>query len=139
VLNPSNQRRAGTKSGSKFNTGIRAGVHFTAQRSHDKVGTLREVAIDRADAHPSLLRNLAHWSIDSRGFENSQCSSQERVYVALCVSAHGTRCTFVHGLVRLAAQFISLLLSGTMFRIVHNRSDVPFAFYRNADRFRPSF
>jgi len=139
AVNPFQQRLSGAKRGGKFSAGVRAGVHLAAQRSHHKVGTLREVAIDRADAHTGLLRNLAHRSIDSRGFENSQCCSQERVYVAPCVSAHGARRKFVRGFVRFAAQFIFPLLNGTLFRIVSNRSDVPLAFYRRRIAFTHHF
>lgn len=77
-----------------------------------------------------FLRHLAHRSIDPRGFKNCECSSQERIDVALRVSAHRMPWKSADGPVRLADQFIFPLLNGTVLRIVGNRSAVPVRFYR---------
>jgi hypothetical protein len=70
--------------------GVRAGVHFVTEDGHDKVGALRKVAINGADADAGLLCDFSHRSVYSRGGEHRHGRPEQRVDVALRVGAHAS-------------------------------------------------
>jgi hypothetical protein len=91
-LQPFRQCLAGRVLGGEERGGLRAGIDFVTKDGCDQVRTLRKVPVNGADADASLLCNLAHRSVYSRGREYRLGRLEQRIKVALRVGAHAAIC-----------------------------------------------
>jgi hypothetical protein len=59
-----------------------------AKDRRDQISALRKVAVDRANANASFLRDLAHWGLNSHFGEHCSRRLNHRLDVALSVSPY---------------------------------------------------
>jgi hypothetical protein len=67
---------------------VGAGVDFTAEDRGDQIGALRKVSVKGAKANASLVGNLPHGGIDSRGRKDLLGREKQGIEAALCIRAH---------------------------------------------------